>query len=160
MGKEVLRTEEKREILKMDNLEIEYENSNHLEPELTWENSATFIYDAVMEGKLNREDFIKYFILSGQEFCEPRNTRIFAKALAAFFKRDYTDLKSEEKPAVLVIVDNKKYLVSHNDKEITINEAQDFKDIPDNSFIITHEDETDGKIAAWERGEKFIERIK
>lgn len=144
----------------MDNLEFEYENSNHLEPELTWENSATFIYDAVMEGKLNREDFIKYFILSGQEFCEPRHIRIFAKALAAFFKRDYTDLSSEEKPAVLVIVDNKRYLVSHNNKEITINEAQDLKELPDNSFIITHETETDGKIAAWEKGEKFIQVIK
>lgn len=137
----------------------DFENANHLEPELTWQECATFIYDAVMEGKLNREDFIKFFILSGQEMAEPRHVRIFAKALGAFFKRYYTDLKSEEKPAILVIVDNKKYLVSHNEKEITINEADDLKYVPDNSFIITHETETDGKIAAWERKEKYVERI-
>jgi hypothetical protein len=140
-------------------LESEYINSNHLEPELTWHDSATFIYDAVMGGKLNRDDFIKFFDLSGQEMSEPRHVRIFAKALGAFFKRDYTDLKSEEKPAVLVIVDNIKYLVSHNDQEITIGEAEDLKEVPDNSFIITHESKADGKIAAWERKEKYIERF-
>jgi len=138
---------------------LDFENSHHLEPEITWQDCATFIYDAVLDGKLNREDFIKFFILSGQEMSDPRHVRIFAKALGAFFKRDYTDLKSEEKPAVLVIVNNKKYLVSHNNEEITINEANDLKDLSDYSFIITHETEADGKIAAWERKEKYIERI-
>jgi len=66
---------------------LDFENSHHLEPEITWQDCATFIYDAVLDGKLNREDFIKFFILSGQEMSDPRHVRIFAKALGAFFQK-------------------------------------------------------------------------
>lgn len=140
-------------------MDKEFENSVHLDPELTWSECAKYIYDGVMDGKLNREDFIKLFVLSGQEMSEPRNTRIFAKALAAFFKSDFTDLKSEETPCVFVIVDNKNYLVSHNGKEITICPADDLKNIPDNSFVILHETTADAKIAAWEKNERYVEEV-
>lgn len=136
---------------------MSFEDNIHLEPELTWKDCATYVYDAVMEGKLNREDFIKFFILSGQEMAEPRHSRIFVKALAAFFKRVYVDLKSGEKPGVFVIVDNKNYIVSNNGVEITIKEANNIENIPDNSFLISHESIADAQIAAWEKGEKYVE---
>ena len=136
----------------------DFEDCCHLDPEMTWEDSAAFLYDRITAGNLSREDFIKYFILSGQEMSEPRHTRIFAKALSAFFKSDYQDLPSDEKPGIFVIVDGKQYIVSHNDTEITIEEANDIN-AKDSSFLISHETEADAKIAAWRNKEKYVERI-
>jgi hypothetical protein len=134
-----------------------FEDNIDLEPELTWENCATFIYDGVMDGKLNREDFIEFFKISGQEMSDPRHSRIFAKALGAFFKRDYQDLSDDEEPGIFVIVDGKKYIVSHNDIEITIGEAEDIEDIPDNSFLIMHATSADAKISAWKKKERYVD---
>lgn len=137
---------------------MDFENNCHLDPEMTWQDTATFLYDGIMDGKLTREDFIKYFILSGQEMSEPRHARIMGKALATFFKNHYQNLPADEIPGVLVIVDGKQYIVSHNEKEITIEEANDVN-AKDGSFLIAHETEADAKIAAWKNKEKYVERI-
>lgn len=138
---------------------MEFEDNIHLDPELTWEECAKYVYDGVMDGKLTREDFIEFFIISGQEFHEPRHTRIFAKALGAFFKRDYPDIKSDEKPGVLVKVDNNNFIVTPTEDEIVIQEANDLENVQDSSFLILHDTEADAQISAWENGEKYIERI-
>jgi phosphatidylserine decarboxylase len=142
-------------------MEPSFEDSQHLDPELTWEESATFLYDGIMSGKLTREDFIKYFMLSGQEMSEPRHARIMGKALAVFFKCNYRDLPADEKPGIFIIIDGKNYVVSHNDKEITIEKADDIADcsVENGSFLISHETEADAKIAAWKNGEKYVERL-
>jgi hypothetical protein len=132
-----------------------FENSIHLKPEMTWEECATYIYDGVMDGKLNREDFIKFFLISGQEMSEPRHVRIFAKVIGAFFVRDYPELKSNEKPGIFVKVDGRGFVVTHNGKEIIIKEADYLKDMSDCSFLIEHETEADAKIAAWEKKEEY-----
>lgn len=137
---------------------MSFEDNINLNPELTWEDCATFVYDGIMDGKLNRDDFIKFFKISGQEMSEPRHTRIFAKALASFFKRDYPDLKSDEKPGIFVIVDDKKYIVSHEDKDVTIESAEDINE-KDCSFLISYETEADAKIGAWKNKEKYVERL-
>lgn len=136
-----------------------FESNIHLEPEMSWEDCATFIYDGVIDGKLNREDFIKLFVMSGQEMSEPRHARIFAKVIGAFFNRYYPDIRLDEKPGVFVIVDGSSFIVSCNDKEITIDKADDIKDAADCTFLIIHDTEADAKIAAWENKERYVERI-
>jgi hypothetical protein len=137
---------------------MSFEDNCHLDPEMTWEETATFLYDGIMDGKLTKEDFIKYFILSGQEMVEPLHARIMGKTLATFFKNNYQDFPADETPGILVIVDGKKYIVSHNEKEITIEKADDIP-AEDGSFLISHETEADAKIAAWRNNEKYVERL-
>lgn len=129
----------------------------HLDPELTWEDCATYVYGGVIEGKLGRNAFIEFFRLSGQEMSQPLHSRVMGKALGAFFRRDYPDLREGEFPGVLVCVSEKNYIVSHNNKQITIEVADDIKE-EDCSFLIKHETEADARISAWESGERYVER--
>ena len=133
----------------------DFENSVHLDPDLTWKDAAESIYDAVKEGKLSKEDVLEFFYISMQEMSEPRINRIFAKALGAFFRHNFKDKYTH---GVLVEVDKKQWIVRAENGEI-IAEGPVKYDCPDRTFLVLHDSEADAKIAAWESGEKFITEI-
>jgi len=135
-----------------------FENSEHLQPEITWRESATYIYDGVIEGKLNREDFIEFFTLAGEDMANPLHSRVMGKALAAFFKRNYPDLRDGESPGVFVRIKERGFIVVHKDNQIILLAADEIKE-NDEYFLISHESEADAKISAWERKEKYIELL-
>jgi hypothetical protein len=135
-----------------------FEDRNHLEPELTWRDSATFIYDGVIEGKLNREDFIEFFSIAGEDLANPLHARVMGKALAAFFKRDYPNLRAGESPGVFIRIENRGFIVSHKDSQIVLSAANEIKE-EDGSFLIAHESEADAKISAWESKEKYVQLL-
>jgi hypothetical protein len=140
---------------------LDFENSVHLDPEFTWENVSEAIYDGIIDGKLSKGDVKEFFMIAQRECYEPRNLRIFVKALSSFFLHRYKDvLKDGENPGVIVEVDGKQWIVQHRIKrgEITIDGPVKY-DCPDRSFVISHESEADGKISAWEKGERYIEEL-
>jgi hypothetical protein len=142
--------------------ESEFENSVHLDPDLTWEDASEMIYEGIRDGKLTKEDIKEFFKIGSKECYEPRHLRIFVKALSSFFLHQYEGtLKNGEEPGVIVKVDGKQWLVQHRIKrgEITIDGPVKY-DCPDRSFVISHESEADAKIDAWEKGERYAEEIK
>ena len=92
----------------------EFENSVHLDPDLTWKDAAELIYDAVKEGSFSKEDIVKFFEIGARETYEPRINRIFAKALGAFFQYNFKDKYTH---GILVVVDKKQWIVRAGKKE-------------------------------------------
>lgn len=140
---------------------MDFENSVHLDPDLTWKDASEAIYDGIKDGILSKEDILKFFELGISEMYEPRNLRIFVKALSSFFLHQYKDkLRDGENPGVIVEVDGKQWLVKQDLKQGQIIIEGPVKyDCPDITFVISYESEADAKISAWEKGEKYIEEI-
>jgi hypothetical protein len=136
---------------------MNFDDSIHLDSELTWEDAAQAVYYGVKESKLSVEDLTEFFRLASSEAQAPRNTRILAKTLSTFFDKCYTELRDGEHPGVLVEIDNQKWTVERKGSNITVNGPVKMKDAPDRSFFISHDSEADAKISAWERGEKFVQ---
>ena len=136
---------------------MDYENSVHLDPDLTWEDIGSAIYNGVKEGKLTEKDCIKFLQLGASENEAPRINRIFAKALGTFFKaKEKTyPLKDGETAGIFLKVDNKKWLVMYRGDDIVVESVN--YDAPDRSFVIRHASVADAKIAAWENNERYVQ---
>ena len=133
----------------------DFENSVHLDPDLTWKDAAEFFYDAIKEGNLSKEEVSEFFYISMQEMYEPRINRIFGKALGTFFKHNFKDKHIH---GVLVVVDKKQWIVRAENGQIIVDGPVKY-DCPDKTFLVIHDSEADAKIAAWESGEKYITQI-
>ena len=63
---------------------MDFEDSVHLDPELTFEDVGRALFQGVKEGRLSEADVVEFIRLGQSETTEPRINRIFAKALATF----------------------------------------------------------------------------
>lgn len=130
---------------------MDFEDSVRLDPELTYKDMALMVYQGIQEGKLDQADIIKLMDVYAREIYEPRPVRILAKAVG--FLLDHKD-----KEGIFVEVDGKQWLVSIEEHKIKINGPTNY-DAPDGNIVKIHDDEADGKIEAYLKGEKFIDEL-
>lgn len=130
---------------------MDFENSVHLDPELTYRDMALMVYQGINEGKLDQADVIKLMDVYARELYEPRPVRILAKAVGFL-------LQHKNNEGIFIEVDGKQWIVCIEGKEIKIKGPTRY-DAPDGSTVTAHDDVADGKIEAFKRGEKFLEEF-
>jgi hypothetical protein len=130
---------------------MDFESSVKLDPELTYKDMALMVYQGVQEGKLDQEDIIELMDVYAREIYEPRSVRILAKAVGFLLDR-------KDKEGIFVEIDGKQWIVYIKDHKIVINGPTNY-DAPDGNTVVIHNDEADGKIEAYLKGEKFIDEL-
>jgi hypothetical protein len=130
---------------------MNFENSVKLDPELTYRDMALMVYQGIQDGKLSQADTIELMDVHVREIYEPRSVRILAKAVG--FLLDHKD-----KEGIFVEVDGKQWIVSIEEHKIKINGPTSYN-APDGNTVTIHNDEADGKIEAYLKGEKFIDEL-